>query len=144
MPSSRCALRRPTYERWLKPRSFRPPMSVTRPTLIFLPVFPVLVVVLAADFLLPPQPAATRSTRTPRTASDLFIPGLSAKVCDYGAKTMSEPTSGHPTPAHVTLAVVLQVRDGVLQALLWRRARDPFKGRWSLPGGYLAQPDTLE
>jgi ADP-ribose pyrophosphatase YjhB (NUDIX family) len=57
---------------------------------------------------------------------------------------MSEPTSGHPTPAHVTLAVVLQVRDGVLQALLWQRARDPFKGRWSLPGGYLAQPDTLE
>jgi 8-oxo-dGTP diphosphatase len=28
--------------------------------------------------------------------------------------------------------------------LLWERAREPFKGRWSLPGGYLAQDETLE
>ena len=75
---------------------------------------------------------------------DLFIPVLSAKVCDYGAKTVSERTTRHPTPAHVTLAVVLQVRNGALQALLWQRAREPFKGRWSLPGGYLAEHDTLE
>jgi len=47
-------------------------------------------------------------------------------------------------PAHVTLAVVLQVRDGELQALLWQRARAPFKGSWALPGGYLNQGDTLE
>jgi ADP-ribose pyrophosphatase YjhB (NUDIX family) len=47
-------------------------------------------------------------------------------------------------PAHVTLAVVLQVRDGELQALLWRRARAPFKGSWALPGGYLNEGDTLE
>jgi len=47
-------------------------------------------------------------------------------------------------PAHVTLAVVLQVRDGELQALLWQRARAPFKGSWALPGGYLHQGDTLE
>jgi ADP-ribose pyrophosphatase YjhB (NUDIX family) len=57
---------------------------------------------------------------------------------------MSEPISGHPAPAHVTLAVVLQVREGVLQSLLWQRAREPFKGSWSLPGGYLSRPDTLE
>ena len=57
---------------------------------------------------------------------------------------MSEPTTRHPTPAHVTLAVVLQVRDGALQVLLWQRAKDPFKGSWSLPGGYLAPDDTLE
>jgi 8-oxo-dGTP diphosphatase len=49
-----------------------------------------------------------------------------------------------PTPTHVTLAVVLQVRDGSLQALLWERAREPFAGRWSLPGGYLAPGETLE
>jgi ADP-ribose pyrophosphatase YjhB (NUDIX family) len=55
-----------------------------------------------------------------------------------------EPTSAHPTPAHVTLGVVLQVRAGELQALLWQRAREPFKGSWSLPGGYLAENDTLE
>jgi len=44
----------------------------------------------------------------------------------------------------VTLAVVLQVRDGVLQVLLWERARAPFKGSWSLPGGYLVPDETLE
>jgi ADP-ribose pyrophosphatase YjhB (NUDIX family) len=57
---------------------------------------------------------------------------------------VSERTTRHPTPAHVTIAVVLQVRDESLQALLWQRAREPFKGRWSLPGGYLAERETLE
>jgi 8-oxo-dGTP diphosphatase len=47
-------------------------------------------------------------------------------------------------PAHVTLAVVLQVRDGRLQVLLWQRAREPFLGAWSLPGGYLDPGETLE
>ncbi|MBA3364480.1 MAG: NUDIX hydrolase [Actinobacteria bacterium] len=47
-------------------------------------------------------------------------------------------------PAQVTLAVVLQVRDGRLQVLLWQRAEEPFKGAWSLPGGYLAPAETLE
>jgi 8-oxo-dGTP diphosphatase len=47
-------------------------------------------------------------------------------------------------PLHVTLAVVLQVRDGVLQALVWLRARDPFEGAWALPGGYLEPGETLE
>lgn len=58
---------------------------------------------------------------------------------------MRQPTiRQHPTPAHVTLAVVLQVRDGSLQALLWQRAREPFAGRWALPGGYLSPGETLE
>jgi ADP-ribose pyrophosphatase YjhB (NUDIX family) len=47
-------------------------------------------------------------------------------------------------PAHVTLAVVLQVRDGRLEALLWQRALEPFAGSWSLPGGYLLPGETLE
>jgi ADP-ribose pyrophosphatase YjhB (NUDIX family) len=47
-------------------------------------------------------------------------------------------------PLHVTLSVVFQVRDGALQALMWRRARDPFAGRWALPGGYLEAGQTLE
>jgi 8-oxo-dGTP diphosphatase len=40
--------------------------------------------------------------------------------------------------------VVLQVRDGVLQVLLWQRAREPFAGTWALPGGYLVPGETLE
>src|SRR5512133_1779946 len=47
-------------------------------------------------------------------------------------------------PAQVTLAVVLQVRAGRLQALLWQRAKEPFLGTWSLPGGYLEPGETLE
>jgi 8-oxo-dGTP diphosphatase len=47
-------------------------------------------------------------------------------------------------PLHVTLAVVFQVRDGALEVLMWQRAREPFKGRWALPGGYLERGETLE
>ena len=47
-------------------------------------------------------------------------------------------------PTQVTLAVVFQVRDGRLQVLLWERAKDPFAGAWSLPGGYLEPGETLE
>jgi len=49
-----------------------------------------------------------------------------------------------PAPLHVTLAVVFQVRERALQVLMWQRGRDPDKGRWALPGGYLDQGETLE
>jgi ADP-ribose pyrophosphatase YjhB (NUDIX family) len=52
--------------------------------------------------------------------------------------------SSRAAPLHVTLAVVFQVRDGALQALMWQRAREPFAGRWALPGGYLEPGQTLE
>src|SRR5919107_3811299 len=45
---------------------------------------------------------------------------------------------------HEALAVVLQVRDGELQVLLWQRAREPFNGAWALPGGALGASETLE
>jgi len=57
---------------------------------------------------------------------------------------VSELSTAHPTPAHVSLAVVLQVRNGSLQVLLWERAHEPFAGRWALPGGYLVPGETLE
>lgn len=47
-------------------------------------------------------------------------------------------------PSQITLAVVLQVRDGLLEALLWQRALEPFSGLWSLPGGILSRAETLE
>jgi ADP-ribose pyrophosphatase YjhB (NUDIX family) len=52
--------------------------------------------------------------------------------------------SSRVTPAQTALSVVLQVRSGVLQALVWQRAMDPFAGAWSLPGGYLQPGETLE
>jgi 8-oxo-dGTP diphosphatase len=48
------------------------------------------------------------------------------------------------TTAHAVLAVVLQVREARLQALLWQRAREPYAGAWALPGGSLAEDETLE
>jgi len=50
----------------------------------------------------------------------------------------------HEKPTHVVLAVVLQVRDGRLQVLLWQRAQAPFAGAFALPGGYLHKGETLE
>jgi ADP-ribose pyrophosphatase YjhB (NUDIX family) len=55
------------------------------------------------------------------------------------AKSSREAAAGHEA-----LAVVFQARGGVLQALVWERAREPFLGAWSLPGGRLGESETLE
>jgi 8-oxo-dGTP diphosphatase len=52
--------------------------------------------------------------------------------------------AGRENPAHVTLAVVFQVREARLRVLLWQRALEPFAGAWALPGGYLDPGETLE
>src|SRR5215210_1763238 len=56
---------------------------------------------------------------------------------------MEKSTTAHRA-GHEALAVVLQIRDGRLQALLWKRAREPFLGAWALPGGSLGATETLE
>jgi ADP-ribose pyrophosphatase YjhB (NUDIX family) len=56
---------------------------------------------------------------------------------------MGDPTTPH-LATHAALAVVLRVHDGELQLLLWQRAREPFLGAWSLPGGRLEPGETLE
>lgn len=48
------------------------------------------------------------------------------------------------TAAHAVLAAVFQVRGARLQALLWQRGREPYAGAWALPGGSLAEDETLE
>jgi hypothetical protein len=65
------------------------------------------------------------------------MPAEDTTVSDSESKTRASPT-------HVTLAVVLQVREGRLSVLLWERGRDPFQGAWSLPGGYLDPGLDLE
>ena len=62
-----------------------------------------------------------------------------------GRKPAGESTTAaRPRPEHVTLAVVLQVRDRRLHVLLWERGREPERGHWALPGGYLEPGETLE
>ena len=48
-----------------------------------------------------------------------------------------------PTYRHEVLAVVLRVRSGRLEVLLWQRALDPGAGTWALPGGDLAPDERL-
>jgi len=55
-----------------------------------------------------------------------------------------KPLDESTRPRQITLAAVLQVREGVLQALLWQRALQPFSGAWALPGGVLVPDETLE
>jgi ADP-ribose pyrophosphatase YjhB (NUDIX family) len=57
---------------------------------------------------------------------------------------VAHPTTTPALPAHTVLAAVFQVRQGELQVLLWERAREPFRGAWSLPGGALDAGETLE
>lgn len=47
-------------------------------------------------------------------------------------------------PTQTALAVLLKVRDGKLETLLWQRALTPEKGKWALPGGYLQPGESLE
>jgi hypothetical protein len=63
---------------------------------------------------------------------------------DSQSKTPRAGEGQAARPTHVTLAVVLQVRESNLCVLLWERAKAPFTGAWSLPGGYLGPGDTLE
>lgn len=51
---------------------------------------------------------------------------------------------GAPAYPHEALAVVAQVRDGMLCVLVWQRAQPPAVGRWALPGGVLGASETLE
>jgi 8-oxo-dGTP diphosphatase len=57
---------------------------------------------------------------------------------------VAESTTQNQLPAHAALATVFQVRRDRLQVLLWQRAREPFRGAWSLPGGALGSDETLE
>ncbi|MCV7161224.1 NUDIX hydrolase [Mycolicibacterium brisbanense] len=54
----------------------------------------------------------------------------------------------HISTAHEVLAVVFQVRgldsrQPVLNVLLWQRALEPERGKWSLPGGRLRDDEDL-
>src|SRR3954447_13432725 len=67
--------------------------------------------------------------------------GFMGQFLPYNRKPMPDQNS---SPTHVTLAVVLQVRDSALGVLLWQGGRPPFERAWSLPGGYLEHGDALD
>lgn len=53
-------------------------------------------------------------------------------------------TYEYPHPAVTTDIVIFTVRDKSLQVLLIKRALDPFKGKWALPGGFLKMDESLD
>jgi 8-oxo-dGTP diphosphatase len=68
---------------------------------------------------------------------------MAGELGGYHACVPRDQPRDQPRFAHDVLAVVLQVRQGRLQVLLWQRAEPPFEGRWALPGGPLAGGERL-
>ena len=60
---------------------------------------------------------------------------------------MADPKPGefrydYPRPA-LTVDLVLATRDSRPRVLLIKRLREPFAGKWALPGGFVDQGETL-
>ena len=50
----------------------------------------------------------------------------------------------YPRPAVTVDLVIFTIADNDLKVLLVRRAQEPFKGRWALPGGFIEIDESLE
>jgi 8-oxo-dGTP diphosphatase len=50
----------------------------------------------------------------------------------------------YPHPAVTVDIVTLTIRDGQLKLLLIRRAGEPYRGSWALPGGFVEMDEDLE
>lgn len=53
-------------------------------------------------------------------------------------------TYKYPRPSVTVDLVIFTIDDNDLKVLLIRRAGDPFKGRWALPGGFVEIEESLE
>ena len=53
-------------------------------------------------------------------------------------------TYDYPHPAVTTDVVLFTIQDERLLVLLIRRAQDPFRGHWALPGGFIDIDEDLE
>ena len=50
----------------------------------------------------------------------------------------------HPRPAVTVDIVLFHQSRGSIQALFIKRGREPFKGRWAFPGGFVDEDESLE
>ena len=66
------------------------------------------------------------------------------KNSESSSKRTKEYCYEHPRPA-VTVDMILFYRDARnIEVLLIKRAREPFKGRWAFPGGFIDKDESLE
>ena len=66
------------------------------------------------------------------------------KSGDKKSKKKKQYCYDYPRPS-VTVDIVLFNRAAeALEVLLIKRAREPFKGRWALPGGFVDEDESLE
>ncbi|HEY0592791.1 MAG TPA: NUDIX hydrolase [Thermoanaerobaculia bacterium] len=57
---------------------------------------------------------------------------------------MTRYTYDHPRPAVTTDVALFRHGRSGWEILLVKRGRDPFKGRWALPGGFVDENESLE
>jgi 8-oxo-dGTP diphosphatase len=50
----------------------------------------------------------------------------------------------HPRPAVTVDIVLFSLESGRIEVLLIKRAREPFRGLWALPGGFVEKDEALE
>jgi 8-oxo-dGTP diphosphatase len=50
----------------------------------------------------------------------------------------------HPRPAVTVDIVLFSLESGRIEVLLIKRAREPFRGLWALPGGFVEEGEALE
>lgn len=50
----------------------------------------------------------------------------------------------HPHPAVTVDMVIFTIRDRALKLLLVRRAGEPYRGKWALPGGFVRMEESLD
>ena len=73
-------------------------------------------------------------------AKFITMPGKKSKASPSDKKQYCYE---HPRPS-VSVDVVLFYRDADrAEVLLVKRARDPFKGRWAFPGGFVDEDESL-
>jgi 8-oxo-dGTP diphosphatase len=49
-----------------------------------------------------------------------------------------------PRPAVTVDIIILRIAGNDAEVLLIKRAKDPFKGKWALPGGFVDEDESLE
>ena len=86
----------------------------------------------------------TANQKSRKTASGKAPASKSNKAGSKKTKGNKQHCYEYPRPA-VTVDMILFHRDGErIEVLLIKRARDPFKGAWAFPGGFIDQDESLE